>query len=63
MAKGPPSLDVLGWAVALAGLGTGIALGNVGMRYVPLRYARWGVVAVSIAGGIATIGRGIAQLA
>lgn len=62
IAKGPPTLDVIAWAVAIVALALGLLLGQALSTRVPARVARWLVIAVAVAGGVATIVKGVQGL-
>ncbi len=62
IAKGPPTLDAIAWAVAIVALALGLLLGQALSTRVPARVARWLVIAVAVAGGVATIVKGVQGL-
>ncbi len=62
VARGLPTLEPAAWVVAIVALVAGQLLGTFLMRWVSPALGRRLVIAVAIAGGIATIIKGIAAL-
>ena len=62
VARGLPALEPAAWVVAIVALAAGQLLGTFLMRWVSPALGRRLVIAVAIAGGIATIIKGIAAL-
>lgn len=62
VARGLPTLEPAAWVVAIVALAAGQLLGAFLMRWVSPALGRRLVIAVAIAGGIATIIKGIAAL-
>lgn len=61
-ARGMPQLNASGWVATAAAVASGLAIGHVLAGRVPERVAKWLVLVVSIAGGLATIIKGLATL-
>jgi len=62
VAKGLPQVDAAAWVVAFTALGAGLVLGNWLSKRVPVEWARRLVIAVALAGAVATIVKGVTGL-
>lgn len=62
MAKGVPQLTTPAWLLAGAGIAAGAVIGKVLAERVPERRTRWIVRSLALAGGLATVGKGLTSL-
>lgn len=62
VARGLPHLDPAAWVVAIVALVVGLFLGHLLSKHVPQNMARWLVIGVALAGGVATVAKGVLAL-